>query len=76
MTKTAFLFPGQGAQSVGMGAALAATEASARAWHEEREAAIPVAERLAADLVIERAETAALKARPDRDEVVELLSSQ
>ncbi len=57
-------------------AALSATEASAKAWHEEKEAATSRAERLAADLVMERAETAALKARPDMDAVVVLLQNQ
>ncbi len=56
-------------------AALSATDASARAWHDERDASIARAERLAADLVIERAETAALKARPDMEAVVALLES-
>jgi hypothetical protein len=57
-------------------AALGATDASAKAWHEERDAALSRAERLAADLVIERAETASLKARPDMDAVVVLLETQ
>ncbi len=56
-------------------AALGAADASAKAWHEERDASISRAERLAADLVMERAETAALKARPDMDAVVRLLEA-
>jgi hypothetical protein len=57
-------------------AALSATDAAAQAWHAERDAASSRAERLAADLVIERAETAALRARPDMDAVVGLLETQ
>ncbi len=34
MTKTAFLFPGQGAQSVGMGAEMAANLPEARRWYD------------------------------------------
>ncbi len=34
MTKTAFLFPGQGAQTVGMGAEMAASLPEARAWYD------------------------------------------
>ncbi len=56
-------------------AALQATEVAAKAWHDERDASLSRAERLAADLVKERAETAALRARPDMDAVVGLLQS-
>jgi len=54
-------------------AALAAADISARAWHEERDAALSRAERLAAELVDVRSENAALKLRPDLDSVTELL---
>lgn len=40
MTRSAFLFPGQGSQAVGMGKALAETFASARAVFEEVDAAL------------------------------------
>lgn len=40
MTKTAFLFPGQGSQAVGMGKALAENFASARAVFDEVDAAL------------------------------------
>ncbi len=40
MTKCAFLFPGQGSQAVGMGAALAAASAAARAVFEEVDEAL------------------------------------
>ncbi|HUN11189.1 MAG TPA: ACP S-malonyltransferase, partial [Rhabdaerophilum sp.] len=40
MSKTAFLFPGQGSQAVGMGKALAENFAAARAVFEEVDAAL------------------------------------
>ena len=39
---TAFMFPGQGSQAVGMGKALAENHASARAVFEEVDAAIAI----------------------------------
>ncbi len=54
-------------------AALAAADASARAWHEERDAALSARDRISEDLIKEKAETAALRLRPDLDGVAELL---
>lgn len=57
-------------------AALEAADVTARAWHEERDAALSMRDRVAEDLVKERAMTAALRARPDLDAVVVLLQGQ
>lgn len=54
-------------------AALSAADVAARAWHDERDAALSARDRLAEELVNAKADVAALKLRPDLDSVTELL---
>lgn len=57
-------------------AALSAADATAKAWHEERDAAVSRAERVAQELAREKAENAALKMRPDLETLTELVRGQ
>lgn len=57
-------------------AALAAADATAKAWHEERDAAVSRADRIASDLVKARADNAALQMRPDLETLTELVKGQ
>lgn len=54
-------------------AALAAADATAKAWHEEKDAAVSRADRIGSELLKAQAENTALKMRPDLDQVTELL---
>ena len=54
-------------------AALSAADVAARAWRDERDAALSARDRLAEELVNAKADVAALKLRPDLDSVTELL---
>lgn len=57
-------------------AALSAADATAKAWQQERDAALSRAERVTEDLVRSTAENSALKARPDLVELTELVRGQ
>ncbi len=57
-------------------AALSAADATSKAWHEERDAALARAERVAEELVKATAENVALKARPDLDTLTDLVRGQ
>ncbi len=57
-------------------AALSAADATAKAWEQERNAALSRADRVAEDLVKSTAENAALKARPDLLELTDLVRGQ
>ncbi len=57
-------------------AALSAADATAKAWQQERDAALSRAERVTEDLVKTTAENSALKARPDLIELTELVRGQ
>jgi hypothetical protein len=57
-------------------AALAAADASAKAWHEERDASIARADRVTEELVKATAENSALRARPDLDTLTDLVRGQ
>ncbi len=57
-------------------AALSAADATAKAWEQERNAAISRADRVAEELVKSTAENAALKSRPDLLELTDLVRGQ
>lgn len=57
-------------------AALSAADATAKAWEQERNAALSRAERVTEDLVRATAENSALKARPDLVELTDLVRGQ
>lgn len=57
-------------------AALSAADASAKAWRDERDAAVSRADRHAEDLVKATAENAALRSRPDLIELTDLVRGQ
>ncbi len=57
-------------------AALSAADASAKAWHEERDASVARADRISEELVKASAENSALKARPDLDTLTDLVRGQ
>ncbi len=57
-------------------AALSAADATAKAWQQERDAAVSRADRVSEDLVRSTAENAALSARPDLVELTELVRGQ
>jgi len=57
-------------------AALAAADTTAKAWHEERDAAVSRADRIAEELTREKAENAALRTRPDLETLTDLVRKQ
>jgi hypothetical protein len=57
-------------------AALSAADATAKAWEQERNAALSRADRVTEDLVRATAENSALKARPDLELLTDLVRGQ
>ena len=57
-------------------AALSAADATAKAWQQERDAALARADRVTEELVKAAAENAALKSRPDLVELTDLVRGQ